>query len=192
MSEINVAAVLTPKSEKFEEAAALITEVIQKVQANEPGTLLYTAFQVSGKKEIVIVERSVDGNLLQLSSSHQPKIPHDQIHCMTVMMRVMGFSLAYTHPCIHTAPLIELCLGISLPINWSTFTVRRKQTELNETLLTPSSSILYRYKDQAAVQAHTKTPYFREFSAKIAPLMAKPAELRAGSFLNGHRGVSRL
>ncbi|KAF7717276.1 Uncharacterized protein PECH_007555 [Penicillium ucsense] len=105
MSEINVAAVLTPKPEKFEEAAALITEVIQKVQANEPGTLLYTAFQVSGKKEIVIVER---------------------------------------------------------------------------------------YKDQAAVQAHTKTPYFREFSAKIAPLMAKPAELRAGSFLNGDRGVSRL
>ncbi|EPS26661.1 hypothetical protein PDE_01599 [Penicillium oxalicum 114-2] len=105
MSEINVAAIVTPKPEKFEEAAALITEVIQKVQANEPGTLLYSAFPVQGKKEIVIVER---------------------------------------------------------------------------------------YKDQAAVKAHTKTPYFREFSTKIAPLLAKPTDIRAGSFLNGARGVARL
>lgn len=39
------------------QAAALITEVIQKVQEHEPGTLIYYAFQVQGKKEIVIVER---------------------------------------------------------------------------------------------------------------------------------------
>lgn len=51
---------------------------------------------------------------------------------------------------------------------------------------------LHRYKDQAAVQAHVKAPYFREFSAKMPELMAKPWELRAGGFLGGSRGVSRL
>jgi quinol monooxygenase YgiN len=50
----------------------------------------------------------------------------------------------------------------------------------------------YRYKDQAAVKAHSKSAYFREFFTKLAPLMAKPAEIRAGAFLNGQRGVSRL
>lgn len=50
----------------------------------------------------------------------------------------------------------------------------------------------YRYKDQAAVKAHMKSSYFREFSSKLAPLMAKPSEIRAGAFLNGSRGVSRL
>lgn len=40
------------------QVAALITEVTKKVQENEPNTLLYYAFQVQGKKEIAIVERS--------------------------------------------------------------------------------------------------------------------------------------
>ncbi|KAJ5668029.1 uncharacterized protein N7477_006599 [Penicillium maclennaniae] len=103
MSELNVAAVLTPKPEKFDEVAALVTEVTKQVQENEPNTLLYYAFQ--DKTEIIIVER---------------------------------------------------------------------------------------YKDQRAVQAHTKAPYFRDFAAKLPGLLAKPWELRAGGFLNGARGVSRL
>ena len=36
---------------------ALVTEVTQKVQANEPDTLIYYAFRVQGKDEIVVVER---------------------------------------------------------------------------------------------------------------------------------------
>ncbi|KAJ5198310.1 uncharacterized protein N7498_007427 [Penicillium cinerascens] len=103
MSELNVAAVLTPKPENFDEVAALVTGVTKQVQEHEPDTLLYYAFQ--DKKEIIIVER---------------------------------------------------------------------------------------YKNQAAVQAHTKAPYFREFAAKLPGLLAKPWELRAGQFLGGSRGVSRL
>lgn len=75
MSELNVAAVLTPKPENFDEVrmilynlcvtsylsafqvAALVTEVTKQVQEHEPDTLLYYAFQ--DKKEIIIVERSV-------------------------------------------------------------------------------------------------------------------------------------
>lgn len=49
-----------------------------------------------------------------------------------------------------------------------------------------------RYKNQAAVQAHVKSAYFRDFAAKMAKLTAKPSELRAGGFLGGSRGVSRL
>ncbi|KAJ5886445.1 Ras-related C3 botulinum toxin substrate 1 [Penicillium subrubescens] len=105
MSEINVAASLYPKPEKFDEVAALVAEVVKKVQENEPGTLIYYAIKVQDKNEIVIIER---------------------------------------------------------------------------------------YKDQAAVKAHSKSAYFREFFTKLAPLMAKPAEIRAGAFLNGQRGVSRL
>ncbi|OOQ90709.1 hypothetical protein PEBR_03334 [Penicillium brasilianum] len=105
MSEINVAAVLYPKPEKFEEVAALVTEVVKKVQEHEPGTLVYYAIKVQDKNEIVIIER---------------------------------------------------------------------------------------YKDQAAIKAHTKSSYFREFASKLPGLMAKPAEMRAGAFLNGARGVSRL
>ena len=52
--------------------------------------------------------------------------------------------------------------------------------------------INHRYKDQAAVKTHMKSTYFREFSAKLAKLTAKPAELKAGGFLGGSRGVSRL
>ncbi|KAJ5377746.1 uncharacterized protein N7496_005155 [Penicillium cataractarum] len=105
MSEINVAAVLYPKPEKFEEVAALVTEVVKKVQEHEPDTLVYYAIKVQDKNEIVIIER---------------------------------------------------------------------------------------YKDQAAIKAHTKSSYFREFASKLPGLMAKPAEMRAGAFLNGARGVSRL
>lgn len=49
-----------------------------------------------------------------------------------------------------------------------------------------------RYKNQAAVQTHVKAPYFREFAAKLPSLSAKPWELRAGGFLGGLKGVSRL
>ena len=49
-----------------------------------------------------------------------------------------------------------------------------------------------RYKHQAAVQAHMKAPYFREFAGKLPALLAKPTELKAGGFLGGWRGVSRL
>ncbi|KAJ5594463.1 uncharacterized protein N7459_000671, partial [Penicillium hispanicum] len=49
-----------------------------------------------------------------------------------------------------------------------------------------------RYKSQAAAQAHLQASYFRAFSAKLPGLMAKPSELRAGGFLGGSRGVSRL
>ncbi|CAI7663955.1 unnamed protein product [Penicillium pancosmium] len=53
-------------------------------------------------------------------------------------------------------------------------------------------AIVERYKNQAAVQAHVKSAYFRDFAAKMAKLTAKPSELRAGGFLGGSRGVSRL
>ncbi|KAJ5118625.1 hypothetical protein N7448_010330 [Penicillium atrosanguineum] len=103
MSELNVAAVLTPKPEKLNEVAGLVTELTKQVQEHEPDTLLYYAFQ--DKTEIIVVER---------------------------------------------------------------------------------------YKDQQAVQAHTQSPYFRDFAAKLPELLAKPWELRAGGFLDGSRGVSRL
>ncbi|KAJ5632915.1 hypothetical protein N7490_009254 [Penicillium lividum] len=102
--ELNVAAVLHPKPEKFQEVATLVTELVKKVQENEPNTLLYYAFQVQEKNEIVIIER---------------------------------------------------------------------------------------YQNQAAVQAHVKAPYFKDFAAKIPDLSERPWELRAGTFL-GSRGVSRL
>ncbi|KAJ5692173.1 hypothetical protein N7462_001596 [Penicillium macrosclerotiorum] len=105
MAEVNVAAVLFPKPEKFKEVAALVAEVVQKVQENEPDTLLYYAIQVQDKHEIVIVER---------------------------------------------------------------------------------------YKNAAAVQAHIKAPYFRAFAAQLPTLLVKPAEMRAGGFLGGAPGVSRL
>ncbi|KAJ5392662.1 hypothetical protein N7509_008152 [Penicillium cosmopolitanum] len=105
MSEVNVAAVLYPKSEKFDEVAALVTEVTNKVQEREPDTLLYFAIKVQNSTEIVIVER---------------------------------------------------------------------------------------YKNQAAIKAHMKAPYFCDFSAKLPELLAKPVELRSGGFLNGLPGVSRL
>lgn len=76
MSELNVAAVLTPKPENFDEVrmilhsiislipylspiqvAALVTEVTKQVQEHEPDTLLYYAFP--DKTEIIIVERPV-------------------------------------------------------------------------------------------------------------------------------------
>ncbi|OQE78483.1 hypothetical protein PENNAL_c0056G00859 [Penicillium nalgiovense] len=56
MSEINVTAVFVPKPEKFEEVAALVTEVIKQVQEHEPDTLLYYAYEIKDKNEIVIVE----------------------------------------------------------------------------------------------------------------------------------------
>ncbi|KAJ5288555.1 hypothetical protein N7478_001585 [Penicillium angulare] len=55
--ELNVAAVLHPKPEKFEEVATLVTEVVKNVQEHEPDTLLYYAFHVKEKNEIVIIER---------------------------------------------------------------------------------------------------------------------------------------
>ncbi|KAJ5463487.1 hypothetical protein N7475_008431 [Penicillium sp. IBT 31633x] len=105
MSEINVAAVLSPKPEKFDEVATLVSEVVKQVQEHEPDTLLYYAFSVKDKNEIVIVER---------------------------------------------------------------------------------------YKDQSAVQTHVKSPYFRAFAGKLPALLGKQAEMRAGGFLSGSRGVSRL
>ncbi|KAJ5830929.1 uncharacterized protein N7525_009182 [Penicillium rubens] len=57
MSEINVTAVFTPKPEKFEEVSTLVTEVIKQVQEHEPDTLLYYAYEIKDKNEIVIVER---------------------------------------------------------------------------------------------------------------------------------------
>ncbi|KAJ6178454.1 hypothetical protein N7519_008915 [Penicillium mononematosum] len=105
MSEINVTAVFTPKPEKFEEVSTLVTEVIKRVQEHEPDTLLYYAYEIKDKNEIVIVER---------------------------------------------------------------------------------------YKNQAAIQTHVKSPYFRTFSGKLSTLLTKPAEIRAGGFLSGSRGVSRI
>lgn len=59
--------------------------------------------------------------------------------------------------------------------------------EISSTALTAS-----RYKNQAAVQAHLKAPYFRKFSAKLPELLAKPVELRSGTLLEGSCVVSRL
>ncbi|CAL5866521.1 uncharacterized protein PFLUO_LOCUS730 [Penicillium psychrofluorescens] len=57
MSAVNVSAVLFPKADKVDEVIALVTEVVRKVQENEPDTLLYYAFRVQDKNEIVVVER---------------------------------------------------------------------------------------------------------------------------------------
>ncbi|KAL2705885.1 hypothetical protein AAEP93_001135 [Penicillium crustosum] len=58
MSEINATAVFIPKPGKFEEVATLVTDVIKQVQEHEPDTLVYYAFEIKDKNEIVIVERS--------------------------------------------------------------------------------------------------------------------------------------
>ncbi|KAI2675885.1 hypothetical protein CBS147355_6066 [Penicillium roqueforti] len=105
MSEINATAILVPKPEKFEEVSTLVAEVIKQVEEHEPDTLLYYAFSIKDKNEIVIVER---------------------------------------------------------------------------------------YKNQVAIQTHVKSPYFRTFAGKLSTLLTKPAEIRAGGFLSGSRGVSRL
>ncbi|KAJ5531068.1 hypothetical protein N7527_004461 [Penicillium freii] len=57
MSETNVTAVFTPKPGKFEEVATLVTDVIKQVQEHETDTLVYYAFEIKDKNEIVIVER---------------------------------------------------------------------------------------------------------------------------------------
>ncbi|KAJ5801308.1 uncharacterized protein N7518_003376 [Penicillium psychrosexuale] len=57
MSEINATAILVPKPEKFEEVSTLVAEVIKQVEEHEPDTLLYYAFPIKDKNEIVIVER---------------------------------------------------------------------------------------------------------------------------------------
>ncbi|KAJ5780979.1 hypothetical protein N7457_006139 [Penicillium paradoxum] len=105
MSEINVTAVFSVKPEKFEELATLVTELTKQVQEHEPDTLLYYAFELKKKNEIVVVER---------------------------------------------------------------------------------------YKDQSAIQTHTKSAYFQTFASQLPALLSKPMEIRAGGFVNGSRGVSRL
>lgn len=74
--EINLVAALYPKPGKAEEVrtltvstarpathistnqlSVLLAEVTKKVQANEPDTLLYYAFFVKEKNEVVVVER---------------------------------------------------------------------------------------------------------------------------------------
>ncbi|KAJ5971027.1 uncharacterized protein N7479_000945 [Penicillium vulpinum] len=136
MSEINVTAVFFPKPEKFEEVATLVTEVIKQVQEHEPDTLLYYAFKIKEKNEIVIVERARLGTIY----------------------------FTYIH-------------GYIFP------------TIFNNTLIIAT---IYRYKNQAAIQTHVKSAYFRSFSGKLPTLLTKPAEIRAGGFLGGSRGVSRL
>ncbi|RMJ21179.1 Antibiotic biosynthesis monooxygenase [Aspergillus sp. HF37] len=104
MPEVNLVAVLYPKPEKSEELSALLGEVTQKVQANEPDTLLYYAFSTK-ENEIVVVER---------------------------------------------------------------------------------------YRNQAAVQAHVQSPYFREFAAKVPGLVARPMEVKMGAQLGASARVSRI
>lgn len=41
------------------QVATLVSEVVKQVQEHEPDTLLYYAFSVKDKNEIVIVERLV-------------------------------------------------------------------------------------------------------------------------------------
>ncbi|BCR91611.1 putative quinol monooxygenase [Aspergillus chevalieri] len=55
---INLVAIIYPKPDKAAELSALMAEVTQKVQANEPDTLLYYAFtNEQNKDEIIVVER---------------------------------------------------------------------------------------------------------------------------------------
>lgn len=118
--------------------ASLVTDVVKKVQEHEPNTLLYYAFHVKEKNEIVIIERW--DNILK--------------------------------------PCRLLYLGISSsPVSHQWWKILIK---------------ICRYKDPQAVKAHVKAPYFQEFAAKIPSLSAKPWELRAGAFVGGVRGVSRL
>ncbi|KAF3403839.1 hypothetical protein F1880_010156 [Penicillium rolfsii] len=105
MSEINVAAIVNPKPEKFDEVAALFSELVKKVEECEPDTLIYYVIKIQDKNELVVVER---------------------------------------------------------------------------------------YKNEAAVKAHSSAPYFKETIAKAMPLLAKPVDIKMGQFLNGERGVSRL
>lgn len=130
---------------------ALLADVTKKVEEHEPGTLIYYAFQVQGKKEIVVVERSVQ------------------------QQRSLEMGSFFVEPPQPPHPFI-------LP----------RHRWLAHTEYSTVLTLLHRYKDPAAVQAHVKAPYFREFSAKMPELMAKPWELRAGGFLDGSRGVSRL
>jgi quinol monooxygenase YgiN len=176
MSEINVAAVLTPKPGKFDEVssnlilptysyypqwpwikqlnciqvATLVTEVIKQVQEHEPDTLLYYAFQIKDKDEIVIVERYVR-NVFDTGRLLSPRAKRE-----TVPRHILLPIASLPHK-----PLDHVLIGS-------------------------------RYKNQSAVQAHVKAPYFRSFAGKLPTLLAKPSELRAGGFLSGSRGVSRL
>jgi quinol monooxygenase YgiN len=49
-----------------------------------------------------------------------------------------------------------------------------------------------RYRNQAAVQAHVQSPYFREFAAKVPGLVAKPMEVKMGAQLGASARVSRI
>ncbi|CRL20182.1 unnamed protein product [Penicillium camemberti] len=75
MSEINVTAVFVPKPEKFEEVSTLVTDVIKQVQEHEPDTLVYYAFGIKDKNEIVIVERAAvpRHNLIRKSGDPDPR-----------------------------------------------------------------------------------------------------------------------
>ncbi|KAJ5053671.1 hypothetical protein NUH16_010744 [Penicillium rubens] len=81
MSEINVTAVFTPKPEKFEEVSTLVTEVIKQVQEHEPDTLLYYAYEIKDKNEIVIVERSaISPGLTDISPARRGRASASREH----------------------------------------------------------------------------------------------------------------
>ncbi|KAB8073278.1 hypothetical protein BDV29DRAFT_175799 [Aspergillus leporis] len=54
---INQVAVLTPKPGKVDELAAKLANITQKVQENEPETLIYYAYTDVQKNEVIVVER---------------------------------------------------------------------------------------------------------------------------------------
>ncbi|KAE8354228.1 hypothetical protein BDV28DRAFT_131475 [Aspergillus coremiiformis] len=68
---INQIAILTPKQGRFDDLAAEVANLSQKVQKNEPGTLVYYAYADAKREEIIIVERYADQAALDKHSASQ-------------------------------------------------------------------------------------------------------------------------
>lgn len=51
---------------------------------------------------------------------------------------------------------------------------------------------VYRYRTMAAAQAHARKPYFKEFIAKVPPLVSRPMEMKMGAQVSGSARVLRI
>lgn len=51
---------------------------------------------------------------------------------------------------------------------------------------------VYRYRSMAAAQAHARMPYFKEFIARVPPLVSRPMEMKMGAQVSGSARVLRI
>ncbi|KAB8240798.1 antibiotic biosynthesis monooxygenase [Aspergillus flavus] len=64
--EVNVVAIMYPKSGKHDELSRHISELTRQVHATEPDTLIYYAFSIKDGNEIMVVERYRDQDALHM------------------------------------------------------------------------------------------------------------------------------